>query len=778
LLVRVLSKGFNLSQSMQAASGTIPTTAVTDRACLEAWRRDPGAESLRPLVDRYAAFVYSSAYRRTGSADHAGEVTRAVFLVLARRARKLRKKIVLVGWLFLVTALACRKLLGRSRRARWWQRLWRRPRSEFPPDAPLWTRLALELDTAMDRLPAAQRDAVLLRILFNQDLAAVARTLRTSERRAAKRAQRGLQRLQRRLRRRGVPAEIEPLAQVCSAEGCAAPVPEELAASILASIDATAGRRLKLKLARRVLKTLAWARWRRRFAIGLPTLSVLLAILGGIAWHVDSLTGHSRLISTFIVWSVRYNLITSPGLTEPARPWPTHAATPRLDASAVRGAQDLYHTTNIWLAHLSFTREQWKALAPKSIGPMPNFVRPDGTWLLRNPKAARSGLLGVLGYEFDWTHAGFEFGGVPFANVAVRVKGNVGALCGPKQAYKVDLNRFAKGQKLAGLDELTFNNLFWDYSCLGEALGYEFFRDAGVPAPRTAYAWLSTSVAQRWDRKPWGLYLLLESVNQSFAAERFGSKLAPLFKPVTYDLFKHLGDDWSAYAGIYDVKTQATPEQQRRVIEFARLVSSASAAEFAARVGDFLDVDEFARFLAAEVLLSNYDSILANGQNFFMYLDPRSNKFGFIPWDLDSAWGEFWLGSKAELERASIWHPWVGENRFIERVMAVEEFRRVYRAHLEDFLARLFVPDRLARRIDELAAVLHDPVAANSAFRLDKFEQAVGLKPLKSSPGETSFRLDHPPHLIKRFVEARAKSVRRQLDGKSAGLIVKPPAKK
>jgi spore coat protein CotH len=271
---------------------------------------------------------------------------------------------------------------------------------------------------------------------------------------------------------------------------------------------------------------------------------------------------------------------------------------------------------------------------------------------------------------------------------------------------------------------------------------------------------------------------MIEPVDKAFLAERFGSKKTPVFKPVTYTLFEHLGDDWPAYAGIYDLKTKATPEQQRRVIEFARLVSSATDAEFAAQAGHFLDLDEFARFLAGEVLLSNYDSILADGQNFYMYLDPRSNKFGFIPWDLDAAWGFFWLGTKQEFERASIWHPWVGPNRFIERVMAVEEFRRMYRAYLEDFLARLFVPDRLHRRIDEMAAVLRDPIAAESAFRLNKFEQAVGLKPVRPSPGESKYGVNHPAHELKRFVEARAQSVRQQLDGKSAGMILKYPAER
>ena len=363
-----------------------------------------------------------------------------------------------------------------------------------------------------------------------------------------------------------------------------------------------------------------------------------------------------------------------------------------------------------------------------------------------------------------------------FTNVGARIKGNgtyLGSLYGWKRSFKVDLNKFAPRQKLGGLDELTFNNLVGDPSYLSDALAYEFFREAGVPAPRTAYVWLTVTAAGQWNRRPLGLYLMVEPVDAQFAGERLGSKRTPVFKPVTYQLFEHLGDDWSSYAAIYDLKTKATPEQRRRVIEFSRLVSFGSDVEFAARLGDFLDLDEFARFLAGEVLLSCYDGIFSTGQNFYVYLDSGSNKFGFIPWDLDLAWGGFFLlGSTKERERASIWHPWVGENRFLERVMAVESFRNIYRAHLEDFWARLFLPERLNQRIDQLAAVIREPIAAESDFRLSKFEQAIGRQPVDRTH-EGSMAADRPAHQIKRFIEKRAVSVRQQLDGKTKGMILK-----
>ncbi len=513
-----------------------------------------------------------------------------------------------------------------------------------------------------------------------------------------------------------------------------------------------------------------WRRWRRRLFIGVPTSLFTFGIAAWICWTVDARTGHSRSIHTFIVWNTRYHVWK---YSEPVRPWnpstPTHPVGPR----TLTRANDLFQITNIWPVHIDFTRQQWRALAPRRVPALEQFATSDGNIILRNSQAPRTGFAGVLGYAFDWTQANIDIAGARFTNIAIRVKGNVGALAGDKHPFKVDLNQFVKGQKLAGLDELTLNNIMWDYSYLADALGHEFFRDCGVPAPRTAFAWLTVTVADQKE-KPLGLYLMVESIDKNFVAEHFGSRQTPLFKPVTYNLFESLGDDWSAYAPIYDLKTKATSAQKQRLIEFSKLVSYADDAEFTHRAGEFLDLDEFARFLAGEVLLSNYDSLLSTGQNYFLYLDPRSNKFGFIPWDLDAAWGEFWIGTKHQLERASIWHPWVGPNRFLERVMATEEFRAIYRKHLEDFLARLLVPDRLQKRMDDLAPIIRSPLSAESSFRLSKFEQTVGAVPVTSSRGETEQGFNRRAHPTRRFVEARAKSVRDQLDGKSDGIILKP----
>src|SRR6266446_1667030 len=124
--------------------------------------------------------------------------------VAAGSARRLRKTTVLAGWLFHVTAVACRKL-SRKRiggRRRLWERISGKPRNALPPDALLWTRVAPEIDRALESLSPRQRRAVLLCAFLNHDFVSAAKVLRTRAHRVEKRVGRGMKTLAKRLRKR------------------------------------------------------------------------------------------------------------------------------------------------------------------------------------------------------------------------------------------------------------------------------------------------------------------------------------------------------------------------------------------------------------------------------------------------------------------------------------------------------------------------------------------------------------------------------------------------
>ncbi len=471
----------------------------------------------------------------------------------------------------------------------------------------------------------------------------------------------------------------------------------------------------------------------------------------------------------------------------PSEPLPErasyHGFSPQ--ASSVQTAADIFRPTNIWTIHFHFTAAEYAALGPNRI-PMAQLQSEGDTGpMLSNPNAQRNGVAGMLGFEFPWSTGSVEIGGRFFTNAGVRFKGNgtfLGGLSTYKKPLKIDLDRQVKGQDLGGRTILNLGNLSADFTCLSDALAYEFFRDAGVAAPRTAYARVFHTIEGRNDaqNRLLGLYAMIENPDARWAAEVFGTKGVALFKPVTTLSFTDLGKDWTNYHRTYDPKTKVNAAQQQRVMDFAQLVSHGTDAEFNTRLGEFLDLDQTARFLACEVMLANYDGILAQGQNYLVSLDPRSNRFGFVPWDLDHSWGEFPLLGKAEQrEQSSIEHPWVSHNPLLERLWAQPEFATKYHAELRRLLDTLFVPARLERRIDELAAVIRPAVAEMPPLRVERFERAISSdvgSEDRDPPGRGPMDSNRPAWQLKRFIRARAAHVRRQLAGEEKGMT--PPRMK
>ena len=431
---------------------------------------------------------------------------------------------------------------------------------------------------------------------------------------------------------------------------------------------------------------------------------------------------------------------------------------------------DVFLTTNIWTVHLSFTPEQWQAMEPKQ-GPRP--ARPFGAGgMLLGPEGGRNGILAAFGMQFDYAHATLEFGTNRFQDVGVRYKGNgtfMTAQNSLKRSLKIDLNHYVKGQKLAGMSQINLHNSVRDPSFMNEAVAYRLFRDGGVPASRTAYARVFVTVPGQYDRKYFGLYDLVEDVSPAFLKERFGISQGALLKPVTPSLFSDLGDDWKNYNQIYDPKMELSNEDKQRVIAFAKIVSKAEDAEFAAKLPEYVDLDNFARYMAITAWLCDLDGILGVGQNYYLWLHPKTQKFLFIAWDQDQTFGQFPRGSTEEQrESLSIHHPWSGENRFLERVFKTDSFKKAYLARLEEFNSSILKPDRLGRQVDELAAVLRTPVQEESPERLAELNRAAAGEKVTTYIGPMSFgsQLVKP---IKSFAQARAQSVSDQLAGKSQG---------
>lgn len=395
-----------------------------------------------------------------------------------------------------------------------------------------------------------------------------------------------------------------------------------------------------------------------------------------------------------------------------------------------------------------------------------------GGMMLQGPEGKRNGLASAMGIEFVYVRADLEFEGRLLRDIRVRYKGNGtfmesrGSL---KRSLKIDLGDHAKGQTIGNVATLTLQNNVTDASWMNEVLAYQLYRDAGVPAPRTAYARVHVTVPGKFDRKYLGLYSLSENVDKRFASRNFGTKRGAIFKPVTPSLFEDLGADWPKYNQTYDPKTELYEEQKRAVIDLSQLVTHADDSQFAARLGHYIDLPELARYLAVTVYLSDLDGILGPGQNFYLHLHPKTQLLQFIPWDQDHSWGQFNRATQEQRDNLSILHPWQGENYFLERLFKVEAFKKLYLARMEEFGKTIFQPGRFSNQVDQLAPIIRPAILEESDSKAERFDKVVAGE-MVSGGGFGPFR---SPGMkpIKPFVAVRTQSILDQVSGKSEGLV-------
>ena len=436
-------------------------------------------------------------------------------------------------------------------------------------------------------------------------------------------------------------------------------------------------------------------------------------------------------------------------------------------AGRASAQNEFFQATKVVPVHLEFTEADYKALAPRTRNGLFGFGGGSAQSWLQGAEGKRNGFAASRGVEFDYVHASVTIGTQTLKNIGVRYKGNGTYFDGSAQgkvSLKLDFAEYVKGQRLGTLKKLNLHSNITDASWMNEVLAFRLYRDAGVPAPRTSYARVHITVHGHQDHAYAGLFSMVENPDEVFVAAR-GLPAGAIFKPVATNLFADLGSDWKRYNQTYDPKTTLTPAQQQRVIDFARLVSKGTDAELAARIADFLDLEATARYLAVTVFLSDMDGLLGPGQNYYLYLDPRTQKFSFIAWDQDHSFGQFFRGTQASREQLSIHHPWSESSRFLERLFGLAAFKKLYLARLGEFSATLFKPERFHQQVDELAVALRPAVKDESAQRLLRFERAVaGEVP----PGNAG--MFHGANIpIKAFVRARAQSVADQLAGRSSG---------
>jgi spore coat protein H len=352
---------------------------------------------------------------------------------------------------------------------------------------------------------------------------------------------------------------------------------------------------------------------------------------------------------------------------------------------------------------VSLSKEEWDVLQTSGIrGQLPagargaDVTQPDG-------RVMHYG--GGFGLTFPWVHADLTVNGVQIKDVGLRYKGNNSfTRPAPGNPFRVNLKvktDFFDGKAdWEGVETLNFNAGARDPSLMREAMAFAIFRAAGVPAPRTAYAELTFNVPGLYDNASGGSFTLVENVNKQFLKRVLPPGTGLLMKPEgSRGGVLSQGPNWDAYVNIYRPDRDATPHEQQRIIEFAGLISQTDVALFRQKIGTYLDVEQFLRFIAVHLFIQNNDSYIGNGNhNYYLYLDPKDDKFRFIPWDQDLSMNR---GAGLNVAGPDILRYTNQNNALIYWLLDDPVVAERYRAIVKELAATVFTVPALNKMLEE-----------------------------------------------------------------------------
>lgn len=254
---------------------------MDDRELLAEYASTGSQEAFADLVSRYSPMVYGACLRELGEAHAAEDAAQACFIVLARKADEIAGNVVLAGWLLRTARNAARHCRRAAARRGRHEREAAEMKADSRSTTGSWSEVSPHLNSALEALPARQRDAIALRYLRGLSREEISRETGCGERTVEKRLRLGLEKLRRRLKVFGAVVSAPALAEMLAAS--AAPsAPAGLNAAIAVScFGASATSPIVLGIAEGVMKTMFW--FKVKVVAAVVTAAAVVGVSGRLA---------------------------------------------------------------------------------------------------------------------------------------------------------------------------------------------------------------------------------------------------------------------------------------------------------------------------------------------------------------------------------------------------------------------------------------------------------------------------------------------------------------
>ena len=329
-------------------------------------------------------------------------------------------------------------------------------------------------------------------------------------------------------------------------------------------------------------------------------------------------------------------------------------------------------------------------------------------------------------------------------NVGIRSRGK-GTRNGVKPGLRVDINRYISNLQFLGLKAFILDNAYSDSTLVRESVTMKMFARMNVTAPREAHARLYVN------NEYVGAYVIVESIDNTFIARVFGPREGAvenggyLFEYehiADYDM-EYLGPDLRPYAAMFRPQTHETDALVALydpIEALVRTINDASDDDFAAAVGQYLDLRQFMQYLGIETFMGEFDGFVGFNamNNFYLYRFRADGRSQLIPWDKDAALQGVDVPVTSRME----------DNVLVRRAMLVPELRQAFLDTLVECTEIAAAPgppddprDWLTREIDRQASQISASVAEDPVYPYDQAQFA------RDVATELDFGRDRPTYV-------------------------------
>ena len=118
-------------------------------------------------------------------------------------------------------------------------------------------------------------------------------------------------------------------------------------------------------------------------------------------------------------------------------------------------------------------------------------------------------------------------------------------------------------------------------------------------------------------------------------ADELGSGV--LYKARAGGSLDYVGDDPTEYEDSFKQINAEGAYDLQPVMTLMKFLNESTDEEFAEELGDYVDTESFAKYLATQEILSNNDAMDGPGNNYYLWYDTTEKQFTVLSWDLNLA---------------------------------------------------------------------------------------------------------------------------------------------